>query len=257
MAEQGRWFKLWCSASDDDDLDNLDVADFGRWCKLGAHIKVHGTNGKLTLHPPQRTLCAKLQINTFEDLILVLKSMPHCTLNEEQISDPSGVTDASVTYTFTFDNWKKYQEDSSWLRMRKKREEDANSVTNKKRGEEKRGEEKRREYIPPAKKAIDLSYKLLEIISRNCPERRQPTDAQLDKWAIEADRLNRIDNMPWERIEAVMMWATSNDFWKANILSMGKLREKWTTLVAQMERDKKKTAQEPKTPSYWRPAPKL
>jgi hypothetical protein len=43
MADQGRWFKLWCDSDDDDVLDALDVADFGRWCKLGIHVKKHGS----------------------------------------------------------------------------------------------------------------------------------------------------------------------------------------------------------------------
>src|SRR3989304_6152508 len=35
MADQGLWFKLWCSAATDPDLQNLSNADFARWAKFG------------------------------------------------------------------------------------------------------------------------------------------------------------------------------------------------------------------------------
>src|SRR3990167_4705339 len=43
MADQGVWFKLWCSALADPDLSNLCLEDFARWAILGTYIKAHGT----------------------------------------------------------------------------------------------------------------------------------------------------------------------------------------------------------------------
>ena len=55
-------------------------------------------------------------------------------------------------------------------------------------------------------------------------------------WAENIDRLIRIDDRSPEEIKNVIMFATSNDFWKSNILSTKKLRDKFGTLVIQMKR---------------------
>lgn len=132
MADQGVWFKLWCSADDDPDLDNLDVADFGRFCKLGLRVKSHGTDGVLTLKAPARTLCTKLQVPDFAALVLALQRLPHLDLSIENTT----VTPVTIA-TVTFRNWQRYQGDNSRERVRRFRAR----VTPKKRREEMRGEE--------------------------------------------------------------------------------------------------------------------
>ncbi|MDP3768201.1 MAG: hypothetical protein Q8S13_09310, partial [Dehalococcoidia bacterium] len=67
MADQAPWYKLWSSATDDDDLDALDIADFGRWAKLGLHTKMHGRDGRIRIRQPARTLCAKLQVSDWDE----------------------------------------------------------------------------------------------------------------------------------------------------------------------------------------------
>ncbi len=133
MADQGIWWKLWVSALDDPDLDNLPIADFGRYCKLGACIKRHGRAGSLAIAPPARTLCAMFQVPDYGHLLVTIKTLPHVT-----ISTVSPETIATVT----FDNWSKYQGDLSTPRVRRLRE------MKRHRREERRREEKRRE-IPP------------------------------------------------------------------------------------------------------------
>ena len=150
MSDQGIWFKLWCSALTDPELDNLSIADFGRWCKLGTLIKSQGTSGILKIAPPARTLCAKMQVNDFSDLISTLKRLPNLSMracNEEggQVT-VSPETNASVSYYINFKNWLKYQGDFSTYRVRNWREKNNNLKRSKRRGEEKRGEEKR---VPP------------------------------------------------------------------------------------------------------------
>lgn len=122
MSDQGRWFKLWCSVLDDNHLDALDIADFGRWTKLGAYMKEHGTAGTVTIQSPARTLCAMFQAPDFDALLECIKRLPNVTV--------TGVTIATVT----FRNWQKYQGDNSADRVRRFRER----VTPKKRREEKR-----------------------------------------------------------------------------------------------------------------------
>jgi hypothetical protein len=143
MADQGIWFKLHCSALDDPDLDNLEIGNFGRWAKLGAFIKRHGTAGTIHLAPPARALCAALQVPDFEALMKVIERFPHVTVRRDD-SSVSLVTSVSVT----FDNWLKYQGDFSSPRVSKFRQ----MKRSKRRGEEKktRREKEPLPVTPPA-----------------------------------------------------------------------------------------------------------
>lgn len=143
MADQGIWAKLWCSSLDDPSLDNLPIDDFGRWSKMTAYTKRHGTEGVLTIERPCRVLVSALQVRDFDDLIVSLERLPRLSI----LRDGDPVTSAIVT----FSNWKKYQGDNSADRMRRLRAR----VTAKKRGEEKRGEEKGPPY-PPVEKSTAL-----------------------------------------------------------------------------------------------------
>jgi len=47
MADQKRWFKLWCSAPSDDDLLALSPDLRWAWAVLGCYTKEHGTRGRV------------------------------------------------------------------------------------------------------------------------------------------------------------------------------------------------------------------
>lgn len=140
MSDQGLWFKLWCAALDDPDLDNLDLCDFARWAKLGALVKRQGTGGSLTITPPARALCAMFQVPDFDTLVRCFSVLPHVSVRRA-----NGTVSSETNATVTFDNWWKYQGDYSTARVRKFRS------MKRSRGEERRGEEMRREEIrlPP------------------------------------------------------------------------------------------------------------
>jgi hypothetical protein len=148
MADQGRWFKLWCDALDDHDLDSLDIADFGRWCKLGAQTKRHGTKGSLTIVPPARTLCAQFQVSHFDALIDAIKRLPNITFEEGKNDNDK--------FIVIIKNWSKYQKDSTrYERVKKWRSKQNDNAL---RGEEKRREEKRRDIPPISPKVGDSSF---------------------------------------------------------------------------------------------------
>ena len=137
MADNGKWFKLWCSAVHDPSLDNLSIADFGRWAKLGAVIKEQGTAGKIIIKHPARMMCAVMQVDSFNDLINCINKLPNINVSSETLE--------SVSYLIEFRNWAKYQDNLSTERVRKFRDKNTQMKHPKKRGEEKRREEKRRE----------------------------------------------------------------------------------------------------------------
>ena len=117
MADLGVWFKLWCAALDDPDLDNLEIADFGRWAKLGAFVKQHGERGALLLKAPSRGLCVKFQVPDFDALVGAFQRLPGVVVRR----DATAVSDVTHT-TVSFRNWAKYQVNASTPRVRKFRE---------------------------------------------------------------------------------------------------------------------------------------
>lgn len=137
MADQGKWFKLHCGWDDDPHIDALSLEDQARWVKFGTYMKEHGTDGKVVLIEPARTLQNKFRVTAFDDVINLLKIFPNYDVGEKQNSTVTRVTSVTVT----INNWYRYQGDFSRYRMRKFR----SHVTAKKRGEEKRREETRRD----------------------------------------------------------------------------------------------------------------
>jgi len=56
------------------------------------------------------------------------------------------------------------------------------------------------------------------------------------KWLADMDRLMRLDGRSVEQVEACIRWCQSNSFWRANIHSPHKLREKYDTMRLQASR---------------------
>ncbi len=80
--------------------------------------------------------------------------------------------------------------------------------------------------------AIDLRDK----IKKNNPIAKTPDDLQ--GWAREFDKMIRLDKRPLPDIKNVIRFSQSNNFWKCNILSASKLREKFDTLYLQGKNSK-------------------
>ena len=135
MADQARWFKLWYSALGDSDLLALPPATRWAWAALGAHMKVHGTRGRLTVRLTDTVLAAAMGV-TPEELFGVVNVLPHvsCELRNEEGSTHHG------EFTVTFHNWVKYQEDSTRAERQRASRAKRRREETKKRGEEKRGE---------------------------------------------------------------------------------------------------------------------
>lgn len=60
--------------------------------------------------------------------------------------------------------------------------------------------------------------------------------ATVAAWADSVRMLNERDRRDWPEIERVWAWASADPFWAANILSGGKLRDKFETLAQQLAR---------------------
>jgi hypothetical protein len=78
-----------------------------------------------------------------------------------------------------------------------------------------------------------LTQLLIELMEKNNPSSsilKRLTEDRQKKWMNECRLLREQDGRTPEEIESVIRFSQGDSFWKGNILSMGKLREKWDQL---------------------------
>ena len=93
---------------------------------------------------------------------------------------------------------------------------------------------KAREATPPSEAGSRLAQFLAEQILRNNPTAKLTTKQVLN-WAREADNMLRLDRRSENQIYEVIKWGQKNPFWRAIILSMAKVREKFDQLTVMMQ----------------------
>lgn len=79
---------------------------------------------------------------------------------------------------------------------------------------------------------LRLANLLFDLIRQRNPEHKQP---KLQDWARNIDLMITVDKRSIQDIESVIRWCQSNSFWKFNILSTEKLREKFDQLSPQIK----------------------
>lgn len=93
-----------------------------------------------------------------------------------------------------------------------------------------RAKRKPRETMPP--EAERLARLLADRILARDPK------AKVDAagWAPEIERLHRLDSRDWQEIERVLLWTQADSFEQTVVLSAGKLRKRFTELLAKAKR---------------------
>lgn len=98
-------------------------------------------------------------------------------------------------------------------------------------------EKSREEYIYYHSFEMMMTEQLIASLKESMPGAKVPTtESQKVKWMNEFEKMKRIDKRSERDIKEVLSYATTNSFWKANIRSPKKLREKFETLYLQMHR---------------------
>lgn len=78
---------------------------------------------------------------------------------------------------------------------------------------------------------------LIKSLLDDLPNQRVPrTDNEKKKWAVHIERMQRLDGLSTEQIQDTLIWAMQDGFWRTNIRSTGKFREKFQTLYLQSRR---------------------
>ncbi len=94
--------------------------------------------------------------------------------------------------------------------------------------------EKKNGSNPPSREACKLAALLKSEIQRNKSDYRI-TQATERNWEASADKMLRLDGRSAERASELIRWAQRDPFWRTNILSMDKLREKFDQLGLKRE----------------------
>lgn len=84
----------------------------------------------------------------------------------------------------------------------------------------------------------EFEYQCVEMLAQSCvslfPNSKVPRTAEEKrKWAAEIERMKRLDGRVEADIIEALTYATTDVFWKANIRSAKKFREKFETLIVQ------------------------
>lgn len=122
--------------------------------------------------------------------------------------------------------------------------------TNKKEEKDKKG--KKEDIETPENKFSDdspgviLSKLLFSEMQKNDPKAKEPN---FQTWAVSIDRLIRLDKREIPVIREIIIWCQKSEFWKPNIMSTPKLREKFPQLL--MQSKEKKGERSSRSPSDW------
>jgi len=93
----------------------------------------------------------------------------------------------------------------------------------------------------PSSEAIELANLLKGLILRNNPKAKTPAD--INKWAADIDRMQKIDHRTPEEIKFIIEFSQNDSFWCANILSTAKLRDKFDQLYLRAKEKEKSSAE--------------
>jgi phage replication O-like protein O len=84
-------------------------------------------------------------------------------------------------------------------------------------------------------KMAQYFYQRVEVVAKDAGVEHLIRKANLQKWADEFRKLIEIDEVDKRLAKEVMDWVTQDSFWRTNVLSAKKLREKFTELAIKMK----------------------
>jgi len=99
------------------------------------------------------------------------------------------------------------------------------------------------ENFPDELKLVEFMIK--KMLYNNSKAKVPDTEDKKIKWAQHLEKMKRIDGYSNKEVQDIIVFSQTENFWKSNILSTSKLREKAGQLVIQMKNNK-----ETKMPEY-------
>ena len=86
---------------------------------------------------------------------------------------------------------------------------------------------------------MNVAKHIYQKLLKMNPSQKKPN---FNVWAMDINKINRLDKHSHSHIKKVFDWANQDDFWCTNILSPSKLRKQYDTLVIKMGAVKKQEA---------------
>ena len=98
-------------------------------------------------------------------------------------------------------------------------------------------------HIPKTFTEDSIEYKssvflIKKILERDSKAKVPKTEVDIQKWCSHIDYILRLDEREPSQLKEVLIYATSDPFWSSNILSTKKLRDKYSTMLLQMQSKK-------------------
>lgn len=87
------------------------------------------------------------------------------------------------------------------------------------------------------------AYNLAKKLANNTKETYdfiKIDEEKINSWAVDIEKINRLDGYDYKVIGAVIDWVHSDDFWKQNIRSGIKLRKQFETLLVKIKSQPKR-----------------
>lgn len=148
---------------------------------------------------------------------------------------PGGGDPATTAVARTIENAQKNKENESVAAAPLTPAAPAQKIASKKRITRTR----KTELAPASKEAVEVAEYLRDAILEHQPTHRCGLNGEHEKWAIDIDLAIRIDKRTAEGLKAAIDFAHRNEadtFWRANLQSGKKLREKYDRLEGQAAR---------------------
>jgi predicted phage replisome organizer len=100
--------------------------------------------------------------------------------------------------------------------------------------------QKEEKVFPEDSDAYQAASYLARQKEKHYPDLKPPEEKDLQRWAADFDKCNRIDKRSWDDIADVLRFSQKSSFWRKNILSGKKFREKYDRLLIEMTEEAKK-----------------
>jgi len=176
---------------------------------------------------------------------VLLKSLENKKIIKKHVTQKGNRKAVSYGFNKNYEEWKVLPKRVTEVRVLPKR------VTGvlPKRGPTKEILTKEISRQTPKPEFFDLVNLLIEKMKKNDPGAKVPkAEAQREKWANDFRLLIETDGRPIDEVKEVLAWSQEDSFWKGNILSASKFREKYPQLKLRMEDVQKKPGSQ-KVPS--------
>lgn len=230
------YVKLWRKSLNGGILGNQKLWTFWCWCLLKAtHKQIKQMVGfqEVLLEPGQfifgRKKAAKeLKISERSIRTIILNLKKHEKLTIKTTNKFSVITIV---------NWELYQSENtkSTSKSTSNRPASDQQVTTNKNIRTK--EHKKKNFLSDSIE-VGLAEFFIELLDAREYPWSKKGKPNLQNWAIEFDKLLRIDGRKKEDIKELLAWVQKDDFWQDNILSPRTLRKQWGKLEMKMRKER-------------------